>query len=204
MKESLEAYVDDSESFLSSEEDFIKSERTVCRFERISGAILNRSKKSKVLGLGQWKGRESWPLKWLKSEKSLKIFGFHIYPDYNQTVEANWSDQLAKLRKLFFSWSDRCLETLFQRAEVIRTFALSLVWYRAQVIPLTDRWAKSFESEIRLFLWKGQPMRNMLPLETVCLPLGKGGLGIPYFRSKCDALLLKQATQLLTEILDWG
>ena len=53
------------------------------------------------------------------------------------------------------------------------------------------------ESEVTSFLWRGQITRNVLALETVCLPREKGGLGIPFIRAKCDALLLMQAVRAL-------
>ena len=51
--EVLEGYVDDSEIFCSSDTDFLNVDACVRRFEKVSGAILNRSNKSVVLGLGE-------------------------------------------------------------------------------------------------------------------------------------------------------
>ena len=187
--ENLEGYVDDAENVITSDAEFFIVDEILSRFERTSGAILNRSSKSKVMGLGAWKNRECWPLKWLKVEKRLKIFGFIMAPSYNDTLNENWADQLLKLQRSFHAWSSRVFETLSQRAEVITTFALSTVWFRAQVLSLSNFWAKKFVKEICSFLWKGQPYRNVLPFETVCLPKEKGGLGIPFFQAKCDARL---------------
>ena len=146
-----------------------------------SGCFLNWAKKSEVLGLRAGTGRTSWPLKWLKSEEHLKIFGFHVFHDFKDTIEVNWKDQFSKLRNTIYSWSNRMLDTLFQRAEVLKTFALSRVWFRAQVLPIPQGWAAKFESLIRDFLWAGQPIKNVLSLETVCLSQCQGGLGIPFF-----------------------
>ena len=35
--------------------------KSMTRFEAMSGPILSRNFKSKVLGLGNWQGRENWP-----------------------------------------------------------------------------------------------------------------------------------------------
>ena len=51
--------------------------------------------------------------------------------------------------------------------------------------------------EVAGFLWRGQITRDALAFETVCLPKEKGGLGIPFLRAKCDALLLMQAVRML-------
>ena len=66
--------MDDSECVLIHDEEFKLVDEAVQRFEQLSGAILNRSSKSKVLGLGSWKTRNVWPLSWLKTVDSLKIF----------------------------------------------------------------------------------------------------------------------------------
>ena len=87
---------------------------------------------------------------------------------------------------------------MFDRAEVIKTFALSRIWFRAQILPLPHAWANKFETAIAGFLWKGQQVKNLLSLESVCQPCSNGGLGIPFVRAKCDALLLKQMLRILT------
>ena len=55
-------------------------------FEDVSGAILSRSKKSKVMGLGPWRGRENWPLQWLQVLKVIKMFGFQVTHSSKQVV----------------------------------------------------------------------------------------------------------------------
>ena len=139
VRENLEGFVDDAKVVLINDEEFIIVNATVAMFEAVSGAILNRSNKSKVMGLGVWKGRETWPLQWLKSEPYLKIFGFIMYPDFKVSMDANWNDQLKKFKNTLFSWSSRVLDTLSERAEVLGTFALSRLYYRAQVLPLSSR-----------------------------------------------------------------
>ena len=79
----------------------------------------------------------------------------------------------------------------------MKTFALSRIWYRAQVLPLPASWASKFEAAIARFLWRGFQFRNLLSMETVCQPVEAGGLGIPYLRAKCDALLLKQMLRMI-------
>ena len=59
-------------------------------FEALSGAILNRDRKSKVMGLRTWKRRSEWPLKWLKSEEKLTSFGIIMSPDLHTILDDNW------------------------------------------------------------------------------------------------------------------
>ena len=64
--EEQESFVDDVEALCSTDEDFVKLDECVTKFEKVSGAILNRCHKSVVLGLGNWSKREVWPLNWIK------------------------------------------------------------------------------------------------------------------------------------------
>ena len=103
----------------------------VVKFEQYSGAILSRDKKCKVLGLGAWASRESWPVAWLKPVKSLKVFGIFVSDSYSEIISLNWEFRLQKFKNSILSWSSRSLDTLQQRIEVIRVFALSRVYYVA-------------------------------------------------------------------------
>ena len=190
--ETDESYVDDVGIFCSSDEDFLKVDRIVERFEKVSGAILNRSSKSVVLGLGKWKRRTNWPLKWLRTVNELKIFGFFIQANYREIVKRNWNHQLSKFSSTIFSWSNRALPSLQQRADVITMFALSKVWFRGQVLPLSNKFALKFESLISKFIWKGHITNNVLSRDTIYLPKERGGLGVPSIKLKCKALFMRQ------------
>ena len=54
------------------------------KFEKVSGAILSRNKKCKVIGFGNWAGKEDWPLAWVNPVKSEKIFGIFICDSYEE------------------------------------------------------------------------------------------------------------------------
>ena len=60
-------YLDDVQLLTGEEQDLVMFDRVMVRFELQSGALLSRDKKSNVMGLGQWQGREDWPseVSWL-------------------------------------------------------------------------------------------------------------------------------------------
>ena len=89
IQENQESFVDDVELLCTSNQDFIVIDECVARFEKLSGALLNRSSKSKVLGLGAWRERDSWPLTWLKSVNDLKVFGIILTNNYDQIIDKN-------------------------------------------------------------------------------------------------------------------
>ena len=143
-----EDYCDDVELLIESDEDLIKANDIFEKFESFAGAILNRSNKSKIMGIGGFQGRKEWPLPWLKVEERLKIFGVYIYPTYQQILTENWNDLLAKFRGKLFSWNLRSLDTFQQRVDVLQIFGTSKLWYLCQVLPLPGHLAAKFENII--------------------------------------------------------
>ena len=194
-EEKDEDYVDDMEILLEKESDMLVVDELMDKFEGMSGAILNRSSKSKIMGLGGWEGRTRWPLPWLKTETKLEIFGVTMCPDYDHIIKENWTKLHRKYEQCINAWKLRLLDTIQQRVQVVRTFALSKLWYLAQVLPLPEEWAKKFDMITRNYIWRG--MLEKLPLEEICNPVEKGGLGLPSLRRKARSLFLKQTMRLV-------
>ena len=60
--------------------DLVIIDEIFSNFEIVSGAILSRTQKSKVMGLGTWQGKQDWALPWMKVVPMIKMFGFQITP----------------------------------------------------------------------------------------------------------------------------
>ena len=188
----------DDLNFLSEHEsDLLVIENTFLRFEAVSGAILSRSHKSKVMGLGPWRQKQDWSLPWLQVKDELKIFGFQFKQSYKDTLERCWAECFLGFHKVLMSRSSRQLNTLVQRVEVIRIFATSTLWYKASDLPLPAKYAKKFESSIFRFLWIGK--LEKLKLEEIKNPVLQGGLRLPCVMSKADSLFLTQTCRLLSD-----
>ena len=188
-------YCDDVDFVSENESDIVKNFEVFGRFEDVSGAILSRSAKTKIMGLGEWKERQVWPLRWMKVVNEMKVFGFQICQNYEQSLQRSWEVCYEGFRKTLIAWSSRMLDSLRQRVEVIKIFATSKLWYKASALPLPEMWARKFEAEVRKFLWAGR--LEHLALEEVMNPVEMGGLGLPCIRAKAEALFLKQSTRLL-------
>ena len=119
--------LDDANGCLTSDAEFVEVDRLVGWLESLSGAILNRDCKSKVMGLGSWCHRNVWPLPWLSTVQKMKVFGFILHPCYKTMLQLNWEAQLTKVNNTLFSWSNRSINSLYERAKIIRTFVLSRV-----------------------------------------------------------------------------
>ena len=109
-------------------------------------------KKCKVIGFGSWAGRQDWPLAWIQPVKSEKIFGIFICDSYEELLELNWNHRYQKFSNTIHSWSNRVLDTLQQRVEVIRLFGLSRVYYVASVLPMKPGVIKQFEKLMGKYL----------------------------------------------------
>ena len=47
-------------------------------------------KKSKIMFIGNWAGREESPFPWLQVVKELKVFGLVLTPNYSTTLSQTW------------------------------------------------------------------------------------------------------------------
>ena len=99
-------------------------------------------------------------------------------------------------QRVLFSWQSKQLETLAQRVEVARIFALSKLYYIAQVLPLSVKYRKQIDSSLSKFIFRGRHER--LRLDELENSYENGGLGLPNIAVKADSLLLKQMCRMLT------
>ena len=85
------------------------------------------------------------------------------------------------------------MDTLSQRAEVAKTFALSKLYYVAQVLSLNEKYRKQIETSLSNFIFKGRHEKLKLSeLENA----DQGGLGLPNIGVKSDCLLLRMLALL--------
>ena len=194
---SLEAYCDDINVITNNLGDFDVAAKVIEKFEKVSGAILSRNKKCKVIGFGNWVGKEDWPLDWVKPVKSEKIFGIFICDSYKEILELNWDYRYKKFSNMIYSWSHRVLDTLQQRVEVIRVFGLSRVYYVAAVLPMKAAMVKKFESLMGKYLWKFSGRMLRVAIDEMKNKKMNGGLNLPCLASMADSLLFSQLCRLI-------
>ena len=191
----MESYCDDLNVITDEDQDILKLSNIVNDFELISGSILSRDKKCTVLGLGKWVDRDQWPLTWLRTVKSVKVFGIHVSDSYKQMVSENWNFRLQKFNQTLYSWSSRTLDTLQQRVEVLRLFALSRVYYVGSILPMRVSHVKKFEAAMGKFIWKGRILK--VALGELKNDHMSGGLNLPCVKTMNDSLLSSQCLRLL-------
>jgi hypothetical protein len=190
-----EDYMDDIQFVSSSLQDLVIFNNIFHKYEQQSGAMLSRDRKSKVMGLGQWRGKEDWPLPWLQTVDVMEVLGFRVCPQYFDTLQQTWKAVFKGFQHLLFSWESRVLSTLEQRVKVTQTFALSKLWYVAQVLPLPPAYCKKIESALSNFIFRGRHER--MKLSELQNSVEKGGLGLTCVATKAESLLLRQCLRLL-------
>ena len=125
------------------------------------------------------------------------MFGVFIMNSYNDLLKRNWSYRFEKFEQSILSWSPRVLETIFQRVEVVRTFALSRIFYVASILPLPATIARNIEKVIGKFIWSASGRILRIALEEMKNPPEKGGCGLTCIKSMAQSLLLTQLLRLL-------
>ena len=181
----------------SNLEDLNIVDRAVCEFEVCSGAILSRNMKCKIMGIGAWKDKSLWPVNYLLSVKEIKIFGVYLMNSYQALIQKNWNYRYLKFEQAVISWSSRTLDSLTQRIEIIRTFALSRVYYIAAILPLSKTLSKKFEKSMGRFLWFGSGRSLRVAISDLKLPGSRGGLNLTCLHTMSKALRLGQLLRLL-------
>ena len=189
-----EAYCDDINVITASDDDLIIVGEGVQKFEAVSGAILSRNQKCKILGIGKWSKRDVWPLNFVKTVQEVKVFGVFMLNSYAAILKRNWDYRYRKFEQAVYSWSSRMLEHLCQRIDVLRIYALSRVFYLASILPISKTLGKKFEKLTGKFIWSFSGKILKLSLNDLKLPLDRGGLKLTcvHFMSKSSIL-----TQLL-------
>jgi hypothetical protein len=195
LREASIGYMDDINELGEDENDIVLTDQICRAFEAASGAILNRNRKTVILGLGSWAGRRDWPLPWLQAVDQAKVLGVMVTPVFAASVAASWELVAAGVERVLLEWAARRLPTLRQRARALETFALSKAWYLAQIIPMPPAVANRLRRAVSDFLWKGRLER--LAFDELHSPFSEGGLRLSAIAARAQALLAKQACHRL-------
>ncbi len=92
-------------------------------------------------------------------------------------------------------WRSRVLPYLAQRRYILHTFALSKLWYVAQILPLPKKFLSRIQRAASDFLWKGRLER--LAWAELGASKREGGLAVADVAARALALLAKQACHRL-------
>ena len=174
-----EAYCDDINLMTEDMNDFYVMGKAVDKFEMVSGALLSRNKKCKVLGFGNWHGKIIWPLNWIEGVKSVKVFDIFISNSYQEMLQLSLNHLYQKFSEVIYAWRHRRLESIYQRVEILRIFALSRVFYVAAILPLESVFVRKFEKLVGKFIWHFSGKLLRVSIEDIKNLKLRGGLQLP-------------------------
>ena len=85
----------------------------------------------------------------------IKSLGIYFGFNKDKTQKLNWESKMDKLKRVLSVWRRRDL-TLYGKSVVLKSLALSQLYYNMSVIETPDYIIKNIESEIFNFLWNGK------------------------------------------------
>jgi len=132
-------------------------------------------KKTKALGLGNWRHRSQWPLTWLESPSTLSLLGIKFSPSIVETADRVWKDAFGHLHGILRENASRRF-TLYQRVNFIKTKALPRTVYIAHILQCNGQMADRILSVVMNYIWMGKVERPQRAV--VYRPVNQGGLGM--------------------------
>lgn len=174
----VSAYVDDAVVVLDSEKDVAALTSTLASFGEESGLHINTTK-TKALPLGSWRTSIALPFPYVESVKEGVTFTKSI----RGMFAANWPDRVGALRAVLLDARLRALN-IVQRVQYANTYALSILWHLAQVVPVQAGAVKDVRKALNRFLWAGELFS--VPFDVMVQPRSLGGLSLqdPLRRSR--------------------
>ena len=156
-------YADDTTLFLKDNLSILEIMRVINKFEKATGAILNKDK-TKIYGMGTWNNKLEWPVPWLQNTvPSFNSLGIIYSNDYNLSVNLNWESVLSAIES-----KTTCMQniqlTIYQRAVLLNCIIYSKLWYVSHVFPLPIVYANKIKKVSFNYLWAEATMNPLKDL----------------------------------------
>ena len=176
--------MDDQFCFVDTDEDIRRVWSIVGKFERCTNALINRSK-TRLMGMGQWTGRQDWPFDWLKPFESIKVLGVIFKPNIKEAIEANTIMLQNRCNKTRYGVAKRAL-TVIQKVQLFNIYIASKFTHIARVMPLQDNFLDEIQMLFSHTVWSTRIER--MAMQNTHRKLYEGGLGFVSLQLKCQAL----------------
>ena len=166
----LVSYVDDTQFFSSTENSIVETFKTADKFEKASGAKINKAK-TVGLYLGAWKNKTPLftEITWTKT--NVKTLG--INHGYDVDENEIWMEKINKIKNCIQIWKSRNLSYV-GKVLIIKSLLASQIGFLADIKPVPNNVIKMIESLMWNFLWDNkQPLVNK---KTMYLKQTEGGV----------------------------
>ena len=174
-------FADDMTSFVRDKLSHRTLFDTIDLFSTYSGLKVNHDK-TEILLLGNMEVNSS-ELGVNEISKVIKILGVHFTFNHSLFYKLNFESIEKSLRGLLKSWSWRGL-TLLGKIQVIKSFAVPKILYRAVLISNKKEFIKKIDTLLYSFVWKG---KDKVKRTAFINPIEKGGLKMPNIESMISA-----------------
>ena len=177
----LSLFADDMTCFLRDRNEYTALFHILESFGNQSGLQVNHGK-TEILALGNHTVQHVDFAKHNVCE-IIKILGVHFGYDLKQRDTLNYRQTLKDIKKSINMWKWRGL-SLLGRIQIIKTFAIPKLMYRASVIPISKELIKEANSIFYGFIWNGKDKVKRLALIS---DFKKGGLKMSDIESMIKA-----------------
>ena len=166
----LSSFADDMTCFLRDKESHTSLFAILESFGSCSGLRVNHDK-TEIIALGNNILHEK-DFNDHKICEIIKILGVYFGYDEKQRNELNFRQTLKSIKKSIHMWKWRNLSIL-GRIQIIKTFAIPKLLFRASVIPMPNDLVKEVNSIFYTFIWNGKDKVKRCALIS---NIDKGGL----------------------------
>ena len=149
----LSLFADDMTCFLRDKESHTSLFAILESFESCSGLRVNHEK-TEIIALGSIVLHEK-DFNDHKICSIIKILGIYFGYDEKQRNELNFRQTLKSIKKSLHMWKWRNLSIL-GKIQIIKTFAIPKLMFRASVIPVPKDLVKEVNSIFYTFIWNGK------------------------------------------------
>ena len=177
----LVIFADDMTFFVRDTRSHLTLINTINLFSTYSGLSINHDK-TEILLLGNMEIKAS-ELGVKEIRKVVKILGVHFTYDHYLFYKMNFQTIEKSLRESLKGWSWRGL-TLLGRIQVIKSFAIPKILYRASLISTKKDFIKNINNLLYSFVWKG---KDKVKRNALINSLEQGGLKMPDIESMIKA-----------------
>jgi len=167
----LSLFADDMTCFVRDKESYASLFAILESFGSCSGLRVNHEK-TEILALGNSILHEKDFNNHRVCEIILKILGVYFSYDEKQRNDLNFRQTLKSIKKSINMWKWRNL-SLLGKIQIIKTFAIPKLMFRASVIPISNDLVKETNSIFYNFIWNGKDKVKRCALIS---DIDKGGL----------------------------
>ena len=177
----LQIFADDLTGFVRNEQSFNRFLDIIEEFGECSGLRINYDK-TEILFLGNQLPKhvnDGTEIRKAKVKRAVKILGVHFTYDVALKQKLNFDEIMHSIKENLKLWRWRNL-TVIGRIQIVKTFVIPIIMYRAGLISLDKEVIKEANSIIYDFIWKG---KDKVKRSSLINDLEHGGLKAPHLES---------------------